>query len=159
MQSDHDKLAEKIRTEAREQLIEQYILEAAQASDAYGFLNAAGHEVPDPTVVEPPLGYIQQPDLMTLMRQMITRQISDIADANEFETFEEADDFDVDDDVDYSSPYELYFDPAPGTPKGPPEDLTRRDPNAPPPPPVEGEILPPEPPPAPEAPKEKKEAK
>lgn len=137
--SAHDKEAEKIRDKERDLLIEHYTLVAAQNSEEYGFLNVRGHEVPDPTVVDPPLGYVQQPDLMELTRRMVQGHLSAIAAAQEFETLEEADDFDVDDDpVDYQSPWELYFDPAPGTPAGPPGDATRADPNA----------MPVEPPPA-----------
>lgn len=151
-QSEHDKIAEKIRREEMEKLIEQYTLEAAAASEEFGFLNVRGHEVPDPTVMEPPLGHIQQPDLMEMMRRMVRNTISDVAAQAEFETFEEADDFEIDDDpVDYASPYEMYFDPAPGSPAGPPGDATRRDPNEEPKPepvasekPKEGEILPPQ---------------
>lgn len=133
--SDHDLVVEKKRDEARQALIDHYIQIAIANSEDYGFLNVMGHEVPDPTVVEPPLGYVAQPDLMEMMRRMIRNTISDIAEDTEFETFEEADDFDIDDDpVDYSSPYEEFFDPAPGAPAGPPPDPNARpDPNAAPP--------------------------
>lgn len=111
-QSDHDKIAEAKRDEAYNRLIDHYIEVAVTQSDEYGFLNVMGHEVPDPTVVEPPLGYVPQPDLMEQMRAMVRRELSAIAAQQEFETFEEADDFDIDDDpVDYTSPYEMYFDP------------------------------------------------
>lgn len=146
-QSAHDKEAEKIRDRERELLIEHYTLVAAQNSDDYGFLNVRGHEVPDPTVVDPPLGYVQQPDLMELTRRMVAGHLSAAAAAAEFETLEEADDFDIDEDpVDYQSPWELYFDPAPGAPTGPPGDATRVDPNAPvasdPPADAPGEVSP-----------------
>lgn len=119
-QSDHDKVAEAKREEAKHALIDHYIQVAINQSDEYGFLNVMGHEVPDPTVIEPPLGYVAQPDLMEQMRAMVRNTLSQIAQENEFESFEEADDFDIDDDpVDYSSPYELYFDPEEGQPPGP----------------------------------------
>lgn len=137
-QSDNDRKAEAQRDAAREDLIAAYELMAAAASSEEGlaFLNLMGQEVPDPTIIDPPLGYIQQPDLMELMRRMIRTEMSQAIDQAEFETFDEADDFDIDDDpVDYSSPYEEYFDPAPGAPKGPPGEIhpARQDPNAPPP--------------------------
>lgn len=135
-QSDVDRKAEAIREAEREDLIAHYELEAAAASDdGLAFLNIRGQEVPDPTIVDPPLGYVAQPDLMELMRRMIRREFSELAENAEFETFEEADDFEVDDDpVDYSSPYEEYFDPAPGAPTGPPGEIhpARQDPNQPP---------------------------
>lgn len=136
-QSDNDRKAEATRDASREDLIAQYELQAAAASeDGLAFLNLMGQEVPDPTIIDPPLGYIQQPDLMELMRRMIRTEFSNAIDATQFETFEEADDFEVDDDpVDYSSPYEEYFDPPPGAPKGPPGEFhpLRQDPNAQPP--------------------------
>jgi len=119
-QSDHDKVAEAKREEAKRALIDHYIEVAINQSDEYAFLNVMGQEVPDPTVIEPPLGYVPQPDLMEQMRAMVRNELSRIAEQQEFESFEEADDFDIDDDpVDYSSPYELYFDPEEGQPPGP----------------------------------------
>lgn len=120
-QTDHDKIAERKRDEALNALIDHYMEIAVSGSDEYGFLNVSGHEVPDPTIMEPPLGFVPAPDLMAQMRSMVQNELSRIAEAQELETFEEADDFDIEDDpVDYSSPYELYFDPAPGEPPGPP---------------------------------------
>lgn len=148
-QSDNDRKAEAQREASKEDLIAHYELVAAANSDeGLAFLNLMGQEVPDPTIIDPPLGYVPQPDLMELMRRMIRREMSEIVENTEFETFEEADDFDVDDDpVDYTSPYEEYFDPSPGDPKGPPVELhpMRADPNAPPEAPK-----PPEPPQEPE---------
>ena len=145
-QTDHDKILEGIRYAEREKLIAEYMQRAIDASKQdYGFLNVRGHEVPDPTVIEPPLGYVQSPDLMEQMRQMVRNEMSRIAEANEFETFEEADDFDIDDDpVDYTSPFELYFDPAEYDDQGPPEAAPAAAPA-----PLNGEVLPPESPPAP----------
>lgn len=128
--SEHDLRAEQIREEERQKLIDHYMQQALESSQEYGFLNVRGHEVPDPTVVEPPIGYIQQPDLMEQMRRMVRNELSRIAELQEMETFEEADDFDIDDDpVDYSSPYEEFFDPQPGRPTGPAGE-PRPDPNA-----------------------------
>lgn len=152
--SDHEKIAEKHRDQARLDLIDHYIRVAAENSRdlEYGFLNVRGQEVPDPTVVEPPLGYIAQPDLMEQMRRMVRTEMSRIAELEQFESFEEADDFDIDDDpVDYTTPYEMYFDPEPAADQGPPAPPThpaRLDPNAPPAP-LNGEVLAPQPQPTP----------
>lgn len=136
-ESDNDRKAAAARDAAKEDLIAHYETVAALASTGdLAFLNLLGQEVPDPTIVDPPLGYVPQPDLMELMRRMIRSSLVDAIDQNEVETFEEADDFDIDDDpVDYSSPYEEYFDPAPGAPKGPPGEVhpARQDPNGEPP--------------------------
>lgn len=133
-QSDNDLKTEAARDAAKEDLIHHYEKVAALASyEGLAFLNLLGQEVPDPTIVDPPLGYVAQPDLMELMRRMIRTELSQAIDESEVETFDEADDFDIDDDpVDISSPYEEYFDPAPGAPKGPPGEIhpLRQDPNA-----------------------------
>lgn len=134
-ESDNDRKAAAARDAAKEDLIALYETVAAKASEGdLAFLNLLGQEVPDPTIVDPPLGYVPQPDLMELMRRMIRSQLSEAIDQTEFETFEEADDFDIDDDpVDYQSPYEEFFDPEPGAPKGPPGVVhpARQDPNQP----------------------------
>lgn len=130
--SEHDARAEKIREEERQKLIDAYMQQAIENSEEYGFLNVRGHEVPDPTVLEPPLGYIQQPDLMEMTRRMIRHEISRAAQDLEMETFDEADDFDIEDDpVDYTSPYEEFFDPPAGAPAGPPAEVPQhaQDPN------------------------------
>lgn len=135
-QSEHEQRVEVIRDQEREKLIALYTEIAVSGSDEYGFLNVRGHEVPDPTVVEPPLGYVPAPDLMTQMRQMLRAEISRLAEDAEQETFEEADDFEIEDDPMEPSPYELYFDPEPDAPAGPQGDSTRTDPNAEPAPPA-----------------------
>lgn len=138
-QTQADLRAAELRDQAHEELVEHYINQAILAARGelnddgtpIAFLNVRGHEVPDPTVVEPPLGYVPQPDLMEQMRRMVRNELSRLAEDSEAESFEEADDFDIDDDpVDYSSPYEEFFDPAPGAPTGPPAPAAA-DPNAP----------------------------
>lgn len=129
--SEHDVVAAKIREEERQKLIEHYMLVAINNSQEFGFLNVRGQEVPDPTIVEPPLGYEAQPDIFEMQRRMIRHELSRIAAEQELETFEEADDFEIEDDpVDFISPWEEFFDPAPGEPPGPPPDPNQRpDPN------------------------------
>lgn len=135
--TEQDLRAAELRDKAHKELVDFYIDQAIRAAKGefnedgvtFGFLNVRGHEIPDPTVLEPPLGYVPQPDLMEQMRRMVQREISRIAEDQEFETFAEADDFDIDDDpVDYSSPYEEFFDPLPGSPAGP-AGPDRQDPN------------------------------
>lgn len=73
-----------------------------------------GREIPDPTPMQPPIGYNRQPSLAEQMRAMIlSEQLAQEARAAGHETFEEADDFDVGDDFDAErhSPYEANFDP------------------------------------------------
>lgn len=103
-------------------------------------LNEAGSEILDSTPMEPPLGYNPQPSMFDVMRKMISDRERELKAAG-FETPEEADDFDVADDFDPSSPYEHDFDPpappevpsgAPAKPQDPPAD----GPAAPPAPPA-----------------------
>jgi len=71
-----------------------------------------GKEYPDPTPVAPPLGFIKQPTLAETMRQMIAGEaLRRHARESGLETFEEADDFNVGDDYDPTSPYEETFEP------------------------------------------------
>lgn len=74
-----------------------------------------GKEYPDPVPMAPPIGYQAPPDLMTLIRQMIrAEEFKRLAAQEDFETFEESDDFDIEDDpLDPHTPYEAVFDPAP----------------------------------------------
>lgn len=76
-------------------------------------LTAGGAEVPDPSVIAPPIGFVRQPPLHELIRQMVrSEQLAQEALAAGAETFEESDDFDVEDDPDPTSPYEEVFEPA-----------------------------------------------
>lgn len=74
-------------------------------------IDGRGREIPDPTPVAPPIGYVKQPSLHEQIREMVrSERLAQEAAAAGFETFEEADDFDVGDDFDPSSPYEDMFD-------------------------------------------------
>lgn len=81
------------------------------------YLDEHGREMPDPTPIAPPVGYNRQPSLAEQIRAMVrSERLRQEAEAQGFETFEEADDFDVGDDLDPSSPYEEVFDPLPDPP-------------------------------------------
>lgn len=71
-------------------------------------LNARGQEIPDPTPMAPPVGYKKQKSMVDIVRDMVRSEHlrRDIA-AQGFETFEDADDFEVGDDYDPKSPHEL----------------------------------------------------
>lgn len=86
---------------------EEYIQPAA--ADTY--LDHRGREKPDPTPIAPPIGYKRQPSLHEQIRQMVrSEKLAMEAAAQGYETFDEADDFDVGDDIDPSSPYEEQFE-------------------------------------------------
>lgn len=80
-----------------------------------------GKEYPDPVPVAPPVGYTDLPDLMTTIRRMVHNELfSNVLRSNELETFEEAEDFEVDDDADFPlTDYERVFDPSDKAPPGP----------------------------------------
>lgn len=66
----------------------------------------------NPVPIAPPVGYNPQPTLREQIRAMVvSEKLRAEAEAAGFESFEEADDFDVDDEWDPRSPYEYNFDP------------------------------------------------
>lgn len=77
----------------------------------YGGLNAKGQEVVDPNPVAVPTGLGRSETLSEQIRRLIRTLLSEQAGADGEETFEEADDFDVGDDFDPTTPYEMNFDP------------------------------------------------
>lgn len=71
-----------------------------------------GFELLDPTPIAPPIGYVQRPSLVEQIRAMVvSEKLRQEAEAAGYESFEEADDFAVDDDFDQTSPYEVDFEP------------------------------------------------
>lgn len=66
-----------------------------------------GRELPDPTPVEVPLAFSRPPTIQEMIKQYIRRELSNQAQDQGAETFEEADDFDVDEDSDPLSLYEI----------------------------------------------------
>lgn len=75
-------------------------------------LTKTGAEIPDPVPMAPPIGYKKQPTMVDHIRTMIrSEKLRQEVEAAGFETMEEADDFDIGDDVDPASPYEHNFDP------------------------------------------------
>ena len=69
-----------------------------------------GRELPDPTPVAPPLGYVKQPSMFDIIRAQVQQQLSAIALAEGKESWEDAEDFDVGDDFDPISPHEGVWD-------------------------------------------------
>lgn len=69
------------------------------------------YEQPDPTPMAPPLGFKRRPSLADQIREMVRNErLQRELDEAGYETFEEADDFDVGDDFDPTSAYEEHFD-------------------------------------------------
>ena len=73
-----------------------------------------GRELMDPTPVAPPIGYRKSPSITEQIRNMIrSERLREEAEEQGYESFEDADDFDVGDDYDPKSPYEEIFEPLP----------------------------------------------
>nr|QJB19892.1 MAG: hypothetical protein [Microvirus sp.] len=89
--------------------VEQF---AIQRSAQEGYLDARGRELPSPLPIQPPIGYKKTPSLSEQIRAMVVSEKLRLeAEQAGFESFEDADDFDVGDDYDPRSPYEYDFDP------------------------------------------------
>lgn len=117
-------------------------------------LSPSRRELPDPTPIAPPIGFVRQPSLTEQIRSMVrSEQLRHAADAAGAESFEEADDFDVGDDFDPRSPYENEFDPPLSEMLQAGHDAIQARSTPPPQPPAEGGApggapkTPPEPPP------------
>lgn len=68
-----------------------------------------GREIPDSRPVEMPLNFRRPLSLNEQIQRMIREQLSQAADQQGFETFEESDDFDVDEEEEPESPHELTY--------------------------------------------------
>lgn len=69
--------------------------------------NERGWEIPDPTPVEVPLHWKRPPTLQDTIRQFIRTEMSQQAQDQGAESFEEADDFEMDEEPDPLSAYEM----------------------------------------------------
>lgn len=79
-----------------------------------------GREILDPTPVDFPLNFKRPMTIQEQIRTFIRQELSQTAAAQGEETFEEADDFDVDDDFDPTSPWELNYEQQASPIDGPP---------------------------------------
>jgi len=76
------------------------------------YLDENGHEMPNPTPVQPPIGYRKQKTIAEQIREQI-RLASIEAHMAGAETEAEANDFDVGEDMEPHSPWENDFEPDP----------------------------------------------
>lgn len=86
--------------------LHQVVLDAIKLHPKKKPLNEHGQLVPDPVPMAPPVGFKPQPSLSEMIRAQVLAASRDAAREG-FETVEEADDFDVGDDPEISSPYEI----------------------------------------------------
>lgn len=84
-----------------------------------------GNEIADETPLEVPLSFKKPLTLAEEVRRMVKNEMSQMAESQGAETFEEADDFEVEDEDDlaFMSPYEIME----MTHDGPPESLEGND--------------------------------
>jgi hypothetical protein len=61
----------------------------------------------DPTPIAKPVGFVRPPTLQESIQRAMRAHFEQIARENEVESFEDAEDFDVDDDPELKSPYEV----------------------------------------------------
>lgn len=87
---------------------EEYLAKMLAKSKA-----ADGSEVLDPTPMAPPIGYVKQPSMVEIVRNMVrSEKLALLAAEAGMETFEESEDFDVGDEAeDLLSGFENEFDP------------------------------------------------
>lgn len=58
-----------------------------------------GREVLNPVPMAPPIGYVAQPTLMEMMEQMLRVKLQQLRDDDEVDTAEDAEDFDIPDEL------------------------------------------------------------
>lgn len=67
----------------------------------------------DPTPLAPPIGFTRPRHIIDDVREMVRLELSRQAHEAGYESFEEAEDFDIDDEYDPTSPWEVLFEPTP----------------------------------------------
>lgn len=87
-----------------------------------------GAEIPDEVPLAPPVGYRREPSMVDHIRSVIMgEQIRRAAHAAGYETFEEADDFDIDEDYEPGSEFEMEQDFEPVSSLKAKEELARKE--------------------------------
>ncbi|WMC01491.1 hypothetical protein [Microvirus D_HF4_329] len=89
---------------------------ASTSLKRFQFLDEQGREIPDAQPVAVPAGFKRPETLQEQIQRLIrSDKLAQMASDQGMETFEESEDFDIDDDMfDPSSPYEEVFDPVLG---------------------------------------------
>lgn len=83
----------------------------AEPKSNVGRHDAQGRELVDGRPMEPPVGYTPTPSIQELIAQMVgNRELQEEIKRMGHETEEEANDFDVGDDLNPESPWELYYE-------------------------------------------------
>lgn len=97
-------------------------LDSVQEKWAHKGLTSDGSmEIPDPEPMAPPVGYVKQQSITERIRQMVhDSRVQAALEAQGEETFDEANDFNVEDELFPESVYELPDDVIPMYPASPP---------------------------------------
>lgn len=75
-------------------------------------LHPDGTPILDPTPMAPPIGYKKHPSMVEIVRDMVRgERLKQLAEESGHETFEESEDFDVEDEQILRSQWENEFDP------------------------------------------------
>lgn len=79
-----------------------------------------GRELLNPLPMAPPIGYVEEPSVMELIQRQVQAHMALLRGELEIDTEEEKDDFDVMDDIDPFSVYEIDYmkEDFPGAPPG-----------------------------------------
>lgn len=102
-----DKVKGTLRRRPRQLSLEDYLAKLARKG-----LKPDGTVELDPVPLAPPVGYKKHPSMVEIVRDMVRSQrLAEEAAAAGHETFEESEDFDIDDEYRLESPWENEFDP------------------------------------------------
>lgn len=86
------------------------LVDIARANPKGRRYDELGRYYPDPTPIAPPVGYVRSPTIAEQIRTMVRSEaVRQHADQQGMDTFEEADDFNIGDDYDPTSPWEENF--------------------------------------------------
>lgn len=76
-----------------------------------GLTEDGSMQIPDPVPMEPPLGFVKQPSMVDYVRGLVrSEQLRLTAQLAGYESFEEAEDFSVEDELEPGSAYEMEED-------------------------------------------------
>lgn len=104
-------MAKKPFVSERDEIAQQDLIDRETGEIRVRTFRGSHYEDPDPTPFAPTVGVRPKQTLEERMRQMIRDEMSYAAEQQGMESFEEADDFDVDDDSNPFSEFEIPFEP------------------------------------------------
>lgn len=132
------KKVRKVRMESNpdEEHIVEYVQDFARepSARAQNLFDGSRREIVSAIPVAPPVGYVEQPSLVERIRSMVrSEHLRYAATEAGYETFEDAEDFEIGDDFEPHTPYEAVFDPPVQPPAGQPPVETPATPSGEPP--------------------------